>query len=820
MIKYIKFFLRFSKLILLGVVCLTIFLGYHASKIRFDFTMEGLFQTGSQERKDYDWFQKNFGSDDEVVFVAYKAPNVLGKEMREYADHLSQKLSKVHGISGVFGIKDAYDFGWSYLEKEPGTSQLKEQLIRKELRTNPLFQGNVISADGRTTSLWLVFSQSIQSEEDRAAVLESVQKILEKEEAESGLKFYIAGIPVIEHEYVVLTKRDLLTFLPLAVAVFFLLLCMYFRNVMGTFLPLATVGIAMLWTVGLMSLFGLKISVLSSIVPILILIIGIADSVHLLSRYREDAQKYENKREALAHTMLTMVAACFLTTFTTAIGFAALLTTDLYIVQEFGVLTAVGIMIAYVVAIEFLPSVLDNVPRFRGRIADNFSEELSDRTLTGIARINLRHRGIIFMVVSLVVGISVIGIFRIKNEGSWLQDIRESNPVYQSHKFFEKNLSDVVTLDIILRSPEKGEINDLERLQKIEAFQREVSSWVMPGNDQVRVTQTLSYTDFLKEINRARVIKNAYEEASNKKGLQKMAAFAEVRKKVDDPVLRKLPADQKSMQACLALYNGTPEVKGIDKEYDLVARMTDKDFSSSRLSVRLQNATSTRIEAFIQFVRQKHKPFANDFSFMPTGKTWLAKKAMDSVIRNMVASLGLAAIIIFFSMSLLFRSIKVGLLAIVPNMLPMVVTGGAMGWIGIPLSFSSVTIFSVALGIAVDTTIHYLARLRLEVAVDHDHTKAMYRALKGAGRPMIFATILLVLGFGSILTSNFKFTFHFGLLGGIAIVTALLGDLFVAPSLFLTFKPKVRRWELLEEHWKELDRKVSELLEKRGAKLD
>jgi predicted RND superfamily exporter protein len=595
---------------------------------------------------------------------------------------------------------------------------------------------------------------------------------------------------------------------------------MYFRNVMGTFLPLATVGIAMLWTVGLMSLFGLKISVLSSIVPILILIIGIADSVHLLSRYREDAQKYENKREALAHTMLTMVAACFLTTFTTAIGFAALLTTDLYIVQEFGVLTAVGIMIAYVVAIEFLPSVLDNVPRFRGRIADNFSEELSDRTLTGIARINLRHRGIIFMVVSLVVGISVIGIFRIKNEGSWLQDIRESNPVYQSHKFFEKNLSDVVTLDIILRSPEKGEINDLERLQKIEAFQREVSSWVMPGNDQVRVTQTLSYTDFLKEINRARVIKNAYEEASNKKGLQKMAAFAEVRKKVDDPVLRKLPADQKSMQACLALYNGTPEVKGIDKEYDLVARMTDKDFSSSRLSVRLQNATSTRIEAFIQFVRQKHKPFANDFSFMPTGKTWLAKKAMDSVIRNMVASLGLAAIIIFFSMSLLFRSIKVGLLAIVPNMLPMVVTGGAMGWIGIPLSFSSVTIFSVALGIAVDTTIHYLARLRLEVAVDHDHTKAMYRALKGAGRPMIFATILLVLGFGSILTSNFKFTFHFGLLGGIAIVTALLGDLFVAPSLFLTFKPKVRRWELLEEHWKELDRKVSELLEKRGAKLD
>ncbi len=818
MIKYIKFFLRFSKLILLGVLLLTIFLGYHAFQIRFDFSMEGLFQTGSKERQDYEWFRENFGSDDSVIFVAYKAPNVLGKEMREYAAELTRKLTKVEGIQGVFGIKDAYDFGWSYLEKEQGSLKFdKETLIRKELKSNPLFRGNVISADGRTTCLWLIFSDEVKSEEDRSAVLNAVAAVLKEEEEQSGLRFYTAGIPVIEHEYVVLTKRDLLTFLPLAVAVFFLLLCMYFRNVMGTFLPLATVGIAMLWTLGLMQIFGLKISVLSSIVPVLILIIGIADSVHLLSRYREDAQKYENKREALAHTILTMVTACFLTTFTTAIGFAALLTTDLYIVQEFGLLTAVGIMIAYVVAIEFLPSALDNVPRFRGRIADNFAEESSDRVMSGIARINVRHRGYIFAVVLLVLGVSGIGISRIKNEGSWLQDIRESNSVFQAHQFFEDNLTEVVTVDLILKGPEEGDINNLERLQKIEQFQNEISSWVMPDQENVRVSQILSYTDFLKEINRARIIKNTYRTAMEKRDLP---ALWNVPKQFDNPDLRRLPADEATMQECLDLYHGTPEMKGIDKEYDLVSRMTDKTGSSSRLSIRLQNMTSTRLEAFMEFVRKKHEPYADEFSLMPTGKSWLAKKAMDNVIRNMVASLGLAAIVIFISMTLLFRSLKIGLLAIVPNMLPMVVTGGAMGWIGIPLSFSSVTIFSVALGIAVDTTIHYLARLRLEVAVDHDHTKAMYRALRGAGRPMIFATILLVLGFGSILTSNFKFTFNFGLLGGIAIVTALLGDLFVAPSLFLTFKPKVRRWERLEAHWKELDKKVTELLKKRGTKLD
>ena len=179
---------------------------------------------------------------------------------------------------------------------------------------------------------------------------------------------------------------------------------------------------------------------------------------------------------------------------------------------------------------------------------------------------------------------------------------------------------------------------------------------------------------------------------------------------------------------------------------------------------------------------------------MLTGKTWLAKQAMGRVVKNMLLSLGVATIVIFGSMTLLFRSWTIGIVSIAPNVLPIIFTAGFMGWLGIDLNFSTVTIFSIALGIAVDSTIHYLSRLRVELSQDPEPAGAMRRAVKGAGAPMIFTTMMLLVGFGAILTSNFTFTFNFGLLGGFAVLTALLCDLFVAPVLFMLFRPGRRSY--------------------------
>lgn len=810
MVKYIKFFLRFSKIILVALVGITIFLAIRATRVKFDFSVESLFRSGSKERGEYEWFRKNFGSDDSVIFVAYKAPDVLGPAMQEYAGHLTGRLTRVSGVHAVFSVKDAFDFYRKYEEFIPRADRdAYRAFLRDEMTTNPLFRGNVISADGRTTCLWVVIKPEMDTEDKRAGLFEEVRRILREEEKDSGLRFFAAGIPVIEHEYVVLTKRDILTFMPLAVAVFFLLLCIYFRNVMGTFLPLATVGMAVVWTVGLMQIFGLTISILSSIIPNLILIVGIADSIHILSRYQEEGKLVADKREALARTIVVMVPACFLTSFTTAVGFASLATTNVYIVQEFGVVTAVGIMIAYSVTIHFLPSSLDNLPPFRSRVLDAFGRQFSDRMMDRIAYVSEKRRWCTFVVTAVLLALSVAGILRIGRESSWFEDIRSDNAVYQAHDFFDANLTPVITLDLILRTDRTDGVHDLEALRQAERFQQAIEGWKHPNRAGVEVTQVLSYTDLLKEINRARLIRSFV--LGNPLRPPK---FEEIREKAKDPSLRRLPHTPAELKACLELY------ASFTKGHDLVARLTDDPFTASRVSVRVRGMSSVVMEDFIRFVREEHAKHAPSLRLMPTGKTWLAKRAMDSVITNMISSLGLAAVVIFGSMTILFRSLKVGLLSVIPNMLPMVFTAGMMGWLGIQLTFSTVTIFSVALGIAVDTTIHYLTRLRLEVPVDGDHTAAMYRTLRGAGRPMIFSTLLLILGFGSILTSSFKFTFHFGLLGGIAILTALLCDLFVTPAIMLSFKPAIGRWEKLEKKLQEIDQKLAQMLEKRGTKLD
>lgn len=795
MIKYVKVFLGCSKYLIVVLVAATIFFGTRVAQLRFDFSMESLFATGSRERRDYDWFRGNFGSDDAVVFVGFKAPDVLSEPMRNYAGHLAGRLAKIPGVRGVFSVKDAVDFYRGYVKDD--------RFITDEIRTNPLFRGNVISEDGRTTCLWVLFAPEVRSEEQRAAVLEKVRGILGEEERASGLRFHSAGIPVIEHEYARMTRRDLMTFMPLAVSVFLLLLCFYFRNVMGTFLPLASVGMGVVWTMGLMQVCGLKISILSSIIPSMILVVGIADAVHILSHYREMAHEHPDKKEALARTILAMVPATFLVATTTSVGFASLATTDIYIINEFGVVTALGIMVGWLITIHFMPAALDNLPPFRGRVMDNFAHQFSDRLMERIGRINERHKKWIAVGTLAVVGLAVAGIFRIKRESSWLQDVRRDNAVYQAHAFFEQNLSPVITVDLILRADRPGAMKELDRLRKAEELQAYVREWKHPSRPDVRVTQTLSYTDLLKEVNRARQIKKRFDAGDL------LGAYALAK----NPAIRKLPENDAELEECRALYEGF-----LRNDDSLSTRLTDREFTSSRISVRISNVNNVTLQDFMGDVGREHAKYAGSFRLMPTGKSWLAKQAMDSVVANMISSTWVAAAIIFGSMMLLFRSFKVGLISIVPNMLPMVTTAGIMGWGGIPLNFTSITIFSIVLGIAVDTTIHYLARLRLEVAADGDHVQAMHRTLRGAGRAMIFSTLLLVLGFGSILTSSFKFTFYFGVLGGAGLLVALVCDLFVTPALMLHFKPAVGKWTALESKFKDLDRRLTEMLEKRECK--
>lgn len=722
---------RFAWPVLLGMAALTAFLGYRASMIRTDFTIGRIYGTKSPEHASFEKFREDFGTDDLILYVAFPCEDPFSPETRDLLKTLQDGVAGIDGVQATFSLLDGVA-----LYRGAG----------KAVASSPLFRGNLFADDGRAACMWILLEKDVVSAERRRQVVGRMRAALDEV---PGVELHLSGLPVVENEYVALTERDIRTFVPLATGIFILLLTLYYRNATGTLLPLVSVAIAIVWTLGVMQLLGFSMSILSTLIPELILIIGIADAVHLLTRHQEDLRAVDDRREALARTLAVMVPACFLTSFTTSAGFASLVTTGVETIQEFGLFCAAGIMIAYGVSVTFIPAALDRLPSFRGRVGDARMALLWDRVLGAVARINETKKAWICVVTVLAVALAVLGMTRLRKESSWLHDLRPENRVHRAHMFFNRNLTGVFSLDLRVEGP----VKDVEWLGKVAAFQEKIAAWEWEGRRGIR--HMLSYVDLVREMSLLRLRPRA------------------------------LPRTQEEYDACLKIY------QGLGARRDLGLRLVDPEFESCRLSLRMDRMTSKSVDALEAAIGEMR----GDLDVTITGKTWLAKKAMDRVVENMLWSLGVASLVIFGSMSILFRSAAVGLLSMIPNFFPMLFTAGFMGWMGIDLNFSTVTVFSIALGIAVDSTIHYLARLRLEVARDPEPVGAMRRAVRGAGAPIIFTTLLLLLGFGSILTSNFVFTFHFGLLGGFALLTALLGDLFVAPALFLVFRPKVGSWK-------------------------
>ncbi len=733
----VRFLLRRPGVILAAVAGLVAFLGWHAFRIRFDFTIDNLFQSRGSERAEYERFRQDFGGDDRMLYVAFAVPDAFDPVTLAVQDRLRSRLGGIRGVRSVLGLRDALDF-YRGLPVDAG----------REVASSPLFRGTLFSEDGRTSCLGIRLADEAESVEERRRIIGEIETVLRSTE---GVEFHLTGLPTIENEYIELTRRDLVTFMPIAGGVFLILLTLFFRSVAGVLIPPATVAVSILCALGLMSLRGMSLGLLSSLIPNLILILGISDAVHILARYQEELTTEPDRRRALERTLSLMVAACFLTSFTTAAGFASLATVDVPAIREFGWVTAAGIMTTYLLTILLVPSVLNRLPRFPGRAPGARLHRVMNRLLGWIADVDDRHAAKVGLVTLLLVVAATFGMARLQRDSSWLHDFRRDNPVYRAHAFFEERLGGAFSVDLVLSGP----VRDPAWLKKAEVFQAEVSRW---GRlEGARVGHAVGFVDFIKEINRAR---------------QGFLAP------------RALPGTAAETESCLRLYAAA------EKKGGGFPRMADVPLSSCRVMLRMKGVTSRMLDAFRRDLEEMRRRQGDGFSVEMTGKTWLAKRTMDGVVGNVLSSIGLAAAVIFGSMVVLFRSLKVGVAAILPNALPILFTAGLMGWLGIDLNFSTVTVFSISLGIAVDTTIHYLARLRLEIGKDGDPRGAMRRAVRGAGGAMILSTALLVFGFGAILTSNFVFTFHFGLLGGFALVTALLCDLFVTPVLFRFFGPR------------------------------
>lgn len=743
--------LRFSKFHLLLLAVVTGYLGSWALRVGLNFSLEQLLATEPEDLEVYRRFREHHGREDLTLYVAFRVEDVFAPETRARIRGAADLLRGLPHVASVRSIED--------IIRAAGFSRLAPDDVRRQVLTSPIARGLFVDAEGRTTVIVLELQEECTRQEVREPALEAVRAALAKVEGLLGVPVHLAGIPTIENEYIRLMERDLLTFMPITLGVFLILHAWYFRSVVGTLLPLAAVVAGDLWLVGGMALTGTPISVLTTIVPNLVLVIGISEGIHILSRYQEDLAALPVRREALARTMRVMLWPCFLTCFTSAVGFASLGVADNPVVREFALLSGIGIMLAYVAVVQVIPTVLDNAPPLRANRPSEVAARFSGRVLSWIARAVDRRRGLTALVTLGVLAAAGAGIPRIRENASWLQDIAADNPVYRDHEFIEQNLASIFTVELSLEAARPGGFATLETLRELEALEEKFRA-------DPDVASVVGWSDLVREM---------------------MSLTGGE---------RRLPSSPLGLAAVQAQI-------GLAVDRDLRRMVVDDRFTHARISVRAtRRLEATGLVALVGRIRAMHEAAAPAFSLRPTGKSWLAKRSLDRVIHAMGSTLQLSAAVISLSMALMFGSLRTGLISMVPNFLPMVVTAGLMGYLKIDLNFTTVTVFSISLGLAVENTIQFLVRYRQEFAADGVHAAAVERTLLSVGRPMVFSTMLLILGFGAILTSNFKFTFYFGLLGGVTMLAALAADLFVLPLLLLVFKPKVRTLREFLARWK------------------
>lgn len=748
--------LRYRWLTLVLLVAATVGFAMQIPRIVFQVSPEGMRLVGHPDTLYYEEYIKQYGTDEIVVMELWCsdvfAPKTMNKISR-LTDVIEQyenvyRVVSLSNVNDIRGSSDGIEIT-SFLEAVPQERATLEK-IRKEVHDNPLYHGNLVSEDDRSTLLIVELDRS--GEDFPQKRRELVQRILDlgQKEQTDGIEIYVAGFPVIGTVLPMLMVEDQRLFIPLILVLILLTLYAVFRNLWGILLPLVTVIISVVWTMGFLVLAGKQVEIVTNVLPPLVLVIALADVVHILAHYQEELQGKKAKALALKDATAYVLVPCLLTSITTSIGFASLMVSSVRGVRDLGLLASFGVMAAFVVSITLVPAILSFLPSGTfERTQKQKKEGVLDRFLARLARFDESHKKLILAATFVLIGLSVAGLFRLKVETTLIKYLKEDNPVAVAVQHIEDHLSGTTTLDVVFDFGEPGAVKEPGNLEKVKQMESFLKGLPL-------VTNASSLVDFLERMNQV---------------------FHD-----GDPAFDRLPDTRAEIAQFLLLYSMSGDEEDLSK-------IVDHDYRTAVITARLKTVGSSEMAEFIEDVKaymEKSFPASN---VRATGISVLVTNSIDAIVRGQAQSLGLAMAVIFVLMSVLFRSLRLGLLSMIPNMIPILITLGLMGWLGIDINTATAVISCVAIGIAVDDTIHYLTRFRKEYGARPDEALACARSLTSTGRALFFTSFVLTFGFLVLIFSNFKPLIYFGLLTGVTMVSALVGDLVLLPVLLMVLKP-------------------------------
>ena len=736
--QFFQLVINNPKRILIAVLSITVFLSLFIPNLKIDFSIEHLFSQNDPNVEKYFSFRETFGREDNVITLIYKPHDVYDKnlyiELEELAFQI-ESLNGVENIASIFTLSDIDENAWLgnlYDDSGNWTKEYVDEKL-KYIQLDPSLGAKVLSKDLKFGSIIVTLKDDANNHKNRTAIFEDIKRLTTDQFAD----WTFSGVSVLRSEYVRYMLRDNFLFLPPIAFLLISILTFVFRNWVYVFLPMLTVLITVIWLLGIMGLSGLEINIMTYIVPTLLFIIGIGDAIHIQARFRENfLMDTSNPKKAMLKTISQMSRVIFLTSITTSIGFLALMTTSIKIVQEFGLEISIGVMIAWFISILVVPSGILLSKNFYVKKKDFFLPILS--WLSNSIPNNPR---IFILIPSLVVILCTYKIKDISTNSSLMEDLRPKNKLYQDLKLTEKYFGGVLPFEVLIKVNNSNYSDNISVLnQKILKISKEVEFFL---KSELRNSRFFSMNDLIASAKRIR--------ANNSTVMS------------DQQLIQQIVKNQSSQQL----------------------KLVDKDQTTLRITGLIEDKTSDEMKFIYSKLDSISNVYSDYIDLEYTGTTVVALKTNDYLVQSLVNSLGLALIFISIIMAFMFRANSILFASLITNLIPIFTVLGILAWLGISIRPPTAMTFAVALGIAVDDSLHFLLRYRKELKNGYSRVDAIKSTIMNTGSALLITTSVLVAGFSVLLLSAFLPTYQFGLLSAAMIGTALLCDLTLLPALCL-----------------------------------
>lgn len=748
---------RNARLTLLLLGLLTVVFVLALRNVRLDHDFERFFPTDDPELDRYLAFRDRFGNDNDFLLIAAERPQgVFQREFLTRFDSLAERLRQVPDVNSVTSptsLSDpritpvgVFQVPWLRLDADSTLTSDSARIWQDERIRSTFF-----AKDGKAVLMIMQTEQGL-SKERSDALMHAVDQAVASSDLE---RVRMGGRIHGQFWYIQKMQYELVLFFSLSVALLAVFLALGFRTLWGVLVPIGVVGLTVLWQVGAMTLMGKPLGILTMLLPTILFVVGMSDVVHILERYIEALRNGHPKARALAISYHEVGLATFLTSLTTAIGFATLLTSGIGPVREFGVVTAAGVFMAFGLSFTLLPAVLLLVATPVQAQVDH-TASFWHPLLHGLYRWMLRHgRAIPYAFIGLAL-ISSVFIARLKVDNYLLEDWPEDDPQKQEYYWFEAHFGGVRPYEMEVRlTSDSGSLWDLRNLQVMERVQQHLE-------EEQGVQAVLSPVTVMKALNKA------------------FNGGSEVFYRLPDDT-----AEAERMAKRAMLLAGK----------DVLATVITADGRHARMSGRMLDegghVHSKRNKVLDTFLAKLEGEAPLDFQ--QTGMAYLIDRSNAKLSGQLIGGLSIAFLLIALLMAWVFKSWRMTLIALVPNVVPLIFVGGIMGLVGIDIKVSTAIIFTIAFGIAVDDTIHMLGKLRIELMKGRSLPFAMKRSFLSAGKALVITSVMLLSGFISLVFSDFASVFHMGLLVSITLFMALVADLLLLPLLVLRFLPKDMR---------------------------